>query len=337
MSDTFLSIIIPCYNVAEYLPKTIQSLEQLHNAEDVEFIFINDGSPDDSLSHIKSFQAKDNRVKLINQENAGVSSARNNAIALVEGEYLTLLDGDDYLAPEAIDIIRTSMHGSDAMLPNITRVTGKKLTYCSNKIAPGIYSPNELFTNIKIFPTAPQLIYRTSIVRDNKIKFDTMLRCGEVYDFTIHFLLHANSVSVVDKSFYYYVMHPDSAVHKPNFQADLTVLHLLENLHCIDRQDAHWTDSPSFYNTAFKLATSFTYNKYIRHMIKGKEVLQTIKCLVNNQYYRALLHKTAASTHAPLQESILSTYILVMPTLWGYSLLSNTYKITRLMRLFSKK
>lgn len=322
MSDTFLSIIIPCYNVAEYLPKTIQSLEQLHNANDIEFIFINDGSPDNSLGMIQSFQARDERVKLIDQVNSGVSAARNNAIEIAKGEYLTLLDGDDYLAPEAINIIRNNMTGCDIMLPEITREKDGKQTYCHNNIAQKVYSIDDFFSLIKVFPTAPQLIYKTSIIQEHGLKFDTVLKCGEVYDFTIRFMLHAQNITVVNKSFYYYVMRPSSAVHKPNFEADLSILHLLSNCNSIDKKKNHWAESSAFPTTAFRLATSFTYNKYIHSALVSDKALSTIKKVLCDKTYSELLSQTIWNRNVPIKIRLLAMYIKLMPVAFGYYLLS---------------
>ena len=97
----FLSIIIPCYNVADYLIGTIDSLRNLKDAEDCEFIFINDGSTDNTLTIIQDFEKQDNRVRVINQKNAGVSAARNAALKIAKGKYFIPLDGDDKLQPSA--------------------------------------------------------------------------------------------------------------------------------------------------------------------------------------------------------------------------------------------
>ena len=77
---TFLSLIIPCYNVSEYLPATLRSLTQLKDAEDCEFIFVNDGSTDNTLLLLTDFAKKDKRAIIIDQLNKGVSAARNAAL-----------------------------------------------------------------------------------------------------------------------------------------------------------------------------------------------------------------------------------------------------------------
>ena len=89
-----ISVIIPVYNVEEYIEKCICSLIA-QTIKEIEFLVINDGSTDNSINLIKSFQ--DSRIRIINQENLGLSEARNTGIKKARGRYVLFLDGDDYL------------------------------------------------------------------------------------------------------------------------------------------------------------------------------------------------------------------------------------------------
>ena len=87
------SIVIPLYNKAEYVPKTLASvLNQTYS--DFELIIVDDGSTDDSLEVINSFV--DNRIKIVKQKNGGVSAARNRGIIEAKYELIALLDADDW-------------------------------------------------------------------------------------------------------------------------------------------------------------------------------------------------------------------------------------------------
>lgn len=101
-----LSVIIPCYNCQDYIYECLQSVcSQID--DNVEIIVINDGSTDNSLKEIESFIKKTSQtVKLISQENQGISIARNNGIAASSGKYIALLDGDDLWAPSLWEKIR---------------------------------------------------------------------------------------------------------------------------------------------------------------------------------------------------------------------------------------
>lgn len=93
-----ISVIIPVYNVADYLPQCLDSvLGQDH--EDLEVIVVDDGSTDSSGAICDQYAAKDPRVRVIHQANAGAAAAKNAALRVATGEYLSFVDSDDYLEP----------------------------------------------------------------------------------------------------------------------------------------------------------------------------------------------------------------------------------------------
>lgn len=101
-----LSIIIPAYKVDGYIEKCIRSLEhQDLPKEEYEIIVTNDGSPDRSGEIVASLQKEFSNLILINQENQGVSMARNNAIARAQGEYILPIDPDDYVVPNVLQSV----------------------------------------------------------------------------------------------------------------------------------------------------------------------------------------------------------------------------------------
>ena len=102
-----VSIIMPVYKVEEYVAKAIESIltQRRSNGEpfsDWELIAVDDGSPDRSGDICESFAARDSRIKVIHQENAGAPAARNRAIKIAKGKYLMFLDSDDYCEPSML-------------------------------------------------------------------------------------------------------------------------------------------------------------------------------------------------------------------------------------------
>lgn len=89
-----VSVITPCYNGAKYIAETIESVIA-QDYTDWEMLVVNDGSTDDSAEIVKSYEKKDQRIRLINQKNAGSAAARNNGIRQASGRYIALLDADD--------------------------------------------------------------------------------------------------------------------------------------------------------------------------------------------------------------------------------------------------
>ena len=100
-----VSIVVPVYNSHATLPKCLDSLIA-QTWQDLEIICVNDKSKDNSIDIIEEYQQKDNRVKLVNhEENMNAGGARNSGIRAATGEYICFCDNDDWLTPDAIEIL----------------------------------------------------------------------------------------------------------------------------------------------------------------------------------------------------------------------------------------
>ncbi len=106
-----ISIIIPCYNQELYIAECLDSVIA-QTFSDFEAIVINDGSTDNSLQIIKEYLEKDNRIKLVNQDNLGVVSSRNVGLHAAQGNYIYPLDGDDKIAPNCLEVLLKAMQSN---------------------------------------------------------------------------------------------------------------------------------------------------------------------------------------------------------------------------------
>ena len=97
-----VSVVIPCYNQAEYLPETLDSLIA-QNYKNWEGIIVNDGSPDNTEEIALAYLEKDQRFKYFSKENGGLSSARNYGVKHASGEFILPLDSDDIIKPEYLE------------------------------------------------------------------------------------------------------------------------------------------------------------------------------------------------------------------------------------------
>ena len=104
-----ISIIVPVYNVAEFLRQSLDSLVG-QTYRDIEIICINDGSPDNSIDIINEYAAKDSRIVVIDKKNEGVAAARNDAMKAATGEYFMFADGDDWIELNACERLISVMH-----------------------------------------------------------------------------------------------------------------------------------------------------------------------------------------------------------------------------------
>ncbi|HXV78460.1 MAG TPA: glycosyltransferase [Candidatus Binatia bacterium] len=99
MSEPLISVIMPCYNHARFLPEAVESV-QAQNYRSLECIIVNDGSSDNTAEVAISLLANDSRIRLVNQTNGGLAAARNRGLCEARGELVHFLDADDYILPE---------------------------------------------------------------------------------------------------------------------------------------------------------------------------------------------------------------------------------------------
>ena len=115
MKQPLISVIVPCYNVEEYLPKCIESiLSQTYR--NLELFLVDDGSPDRSGEICDEYAVRDKRIKVIHKENGGLSDARNAALDVMTGEYVTFVDSDDYVAPDYVELLYKLIAENDVRL-----------------------------------------------------------------------------------------------------------------------------------------------------------------------------------------------------------------------------
>lgn len=107
-----LSIIVPIYNVANYLPKCVDSL-LAQDISDYEIILVDDGSPDECPQICDEYVEKYDSIRVVHQENAGLSAARNSGIAVAQGDYILFVDSDDYLQPNTLGTLLEQEEGDD--------------------------------------------------------------------------------------------------------------------------------------------------------------------------------------------------------------------------------
>lgn len=112
--DLILTIIIPIYNVEKYVQKTLDSiLSQCFKKESVEIIVVNDGTKDNSMSIVNEFAVKFDNLKIINQENQGLSVARNTGLKAARGKYVWFVDSDDWVEYDSLPFLLNHLQHSD--------------------------------------------------------------------------------------------------------------------------------------------------------------------------------------------------------------------------------
>lgn len=115
MRKPLISVIVPCYNVEQYLPKCIDSiLNQTY--KNIEIFLVDDGSPDRCGEICDEYAKRDNRIKVIHKTNGGLSDARNVAIDVATGEYITFVDSDDFIVSDYVETLYKLVEENDAQI-----------------------------------------------------------------------------------------------------------------------------------------------------------------------------------------------------------------------------
>lgn len=110
-----VSVIVPVYDVEKYLDTCISSIvNQTYN--ELEIILVDDGSPDNCPQMCDAWAEKDNRIIVIHKENGGLSSARNTALASINGEYIAFVDSDDWISPNWIEVLYDSIQKNGSLI-----------------------------------------------------------------------------------------------------------------------------------------------------------------------------------------------------------------------------
>lgn len=223
MSYDIVSVIIPVYNASKTLKYCLESiLSQTY--EHIEVICVDDESIDESVSICEEFLKDDGRVKLYQKRNGGVASARNEGLKYVTGKYVTFVDQDDWIEP---DMYEKMMHqalteDADMVVCGYSKDVGfeKIETRNEKKIENPILDKNRMicyaFEREKYRAYAAFVwnkIFKTKIIKENNIMFDSTLKRGDdVYFYSI-FASKAKKIFFIDKSFYHYIQRSDSITH----------------------------------------------------------------------------------------------------------------------------
>lgn len=199
-----ISIVIPCYNIADDIERCISSIRN-QTYGNFEAIFVDDGSTDNTKDVIVKNIQNDDRMKYIFKENGGVSSARNLGIENATGEYICFVDSDDYVEKDFLKGLYDNLieNDSDISICYFNRVYEDKIS--ENEVKNGFY-------NLIRYPAPWNKICKTSLYRDNGIKFPNA-RLSEDLGSTSKLLMLSDKVSVVKKPLYNYIQNPTSSMH----------------------------------------------------------------------------------------------------------------------------
>lgn len=201
-----VSIIIPVYNVRDYLEECVESVIK-QSYENLQIILVDDGSTDGSEKICDLFKNKDPRIEVFHKENGGLSDTRNFGILKSKGEYLFFLDSDDIISKKAIEILLFACinYDADATVTGLKRFEGN---YNREEIVEGNfiemnqeYTLSNMLLHVGFGHEAPGKLYKKNMWKDIKFPF------GKLYeDYATIYKVYANAQKVIwySEPLYYY-------------------------------------------------------------------------------------------------------------------------------------
>ena len=231
-----VSIIVPAYNVENYIKKCIDSLIK-QTYKNIEIIVVNDGSKDNTLKVLNNYLKKDKRICIIDQKNEGVSAARNNALAIATGEYVVFVDSDDWLEIDFCEKMLKATIDTNAdigMCGYLREYKEKSLPKGAYKENTEINSKDEIIKirrnlfgpigeelnypdRINIYASLWCKIYKTKLIKSIKIRdLDEVGICEDGF-FNIEVMKSVNKIMYINEFLYHYrkVEGGNSLTHKP--------------------------------------------------------------------------------------------------------------------------
>lgn len=208
-----ISVIVPAYNAAPYLARCYDSL-CVQSMPEWEMLIVENGATDDTTAVGERLAEKDSRVRLVHSDK-GVSHARNRGIDEARGDYTTFLDADDWLLPDAFEVLLNAAE----RYPDSDVIVGG-----TDGVAEGqpdkVYDAAQVQEARMLFLQKPTRylmvwgnLYRTAFIQHSEVRFDPALTHAEDSDYLIRLLKDCHKLVLIDQAVYHYYINPDSAVH----------------------------------------------------------------------------------------------------------------------------
>lgn len=221
MSNPAISLVMPVYNVENFLSKALTSVEN-QTFKDFEMIIVDDGSSDKSYEIAEEFCIKNPNFKLIKQENSGPAAARNTGVMHCKGEYIAFMDSDDYLEKNFLEELYklAKKTGADITCCNFNMYfPNKKLKiYMPFNSLPGVYTKSKalrkLILDVSVHYFIWNKLYKRELFMERNIKFDDMY--FEDISTSPRLFYFAKTVAFTSKALYNYTMRENSILHSIN-------------------------------------------------------------------------------------------------------------------------
>lgn len=248
-----ISIIVPVYNVEEYLEQCLESIVK-QTYKNIEIIIIEDGSTDNSKTICEQYERKYHNIRLICQNNQGVAKARKNAAKFVTGEYVGFVDSDDYVDLDYFEQLISVAEEVDIVTSGYRKLYHHCCSDFYDKIPSGVYRECDevsyIYDNMIFFqngkdrgitPYIWNKLYKANIVEKVFEEIDDDILIGEDSDFLYRYLLKCSTIRISNICGYNYRLRLSSSMHqacKGYLRSVNDLYYGLEEVFCMHSQKA---------------------------------------------------------------------------------------------------
>lgn len=317
MDKIDVSVIVPVYNCEKYISRCIDSILNQENIS-LEIIIIDDGSKDGSLNVCKKYEQTYKNIYVIASENNGPAAARNKGIVAARGKYLTFVDSDDYISQGMYSKMFSLACRSCADVAVCgfmkTSANEKSVLYLSKLLEPNkVYKDKEI-TNVLlksyyngidiVIPSLCNKLYRTKILKENKLLIDENYVRAEDYWFNFEVFKLVKSVVYVNEPYYNYRNNENSVMHtyRENQFEQSTKTH--ERLLEYNKTFKFEIDKNKFYKSYLYETAIIIKNIHGMHLSKKEKYIRLKSIVENNTYQDAINYTACLPKHIQLLSKI---------------------------------
>lgn len=270
-----ISVIVPVYNSEKFLYRCLMSILN-QTMKNIEIIVVNDGSTDSSLDIMKKFSEKYNNFTILNLKNVGAAKARNEAISIARGEYLSFVDSDDFILPNFLEILynNAATYNADIVCCEYSLYIEKsnRIIKNFNFVKSGLYSNkqalNLLIRDHKIRAYLWNKLFKKSLFWNNNIKlqdmyYEDMAACTPLF-------YHSQNIAIVNKPLYFYTIREGSVIRDAtakNFNDYIRVLAVIRTF--LENNNAYNDYCSSFIFYSLKTITISIKLIFLMHLNQG--------------------------------------------------------------------
>ena len=220
--NLLVSVIVPIYNVDNYLKECIESIQN-QTYKNLEIILVDDGSTDTSGKICDEYAKKDTRINVIHKKNGGLVSARKAGISVAKGFYAAYVDGDDWIESDMYEKLVSEIKSADVIISGVIRNYKNYISYEKNKVVDGFYIGDDLKNRIYnnmiytgkfyergIIAHIWNSLFKKDLLLKNQMKISDDIRIAEDIACLYPSLLDAEEIVVISNCFYHYRMRDNS-------------------------------------------------------------------------------------------------------------------------------